>query len=161
MAKQLVVKPEKCVGCRTCELVCSFGHFEEFNPRMSAVTLIDYDEEAVSVPVMCLQCDDASCVAVCPVGALTRQDDGFVNYDSDKCIKCKMCMNACPLGNIHFSPIARRMIKCDLCGGDPKCVRYCYADAIVLVDDADLPDRKKLTADKLAEVYGGGKEAQR
>jgi len=134
--------------------MCSFGHFEQFNPRMAAVSLIDYTEPEVSVPVMCLQCDEACCVAVCPVGALKRESDGFVSYDPDKCIKCKMCQNACPLGNIHFSPIAHRMIKCDLCGGEPKCVRFCYAGAIELVDDADLPDRRKAVADKLAAVYG-------
>ena len=154
MAKQLIIKPEKCVGCRTCELVCSYGHFEQFNPRMSAVSLIDYEVEAVSIPLMCMQCDDACCADVCPVGALKVEADGFVSYDADKCIKCKMCMNACPLGNIHYTPIARRMIKCDLCGdGNPKCVSYCHAGAIELVDDADLPDRRKSIADSLMEVY--------
>lgn len=159
MAKQLVIKPERCVGCRTCELMCSFGHYDLFNPRMAAVTVVEYFEDALAIPIMCMQCDDAACAKVCPVGALKREDDGFVSYNADKCIKCKMCMNACPLGNIHYSPIARKMIKCDLCGGEPMCVRYCSGDAIELVDDADIPDRKRSAADKLREAYVNEKEA--
>ena len=153
MGKQLVIRPERCVGCRTCELMCSFGHFGEFNPRMSAVSVTDYFEEALSIPVMCLQCDDPCCSKVCPTGSLKRDSEGRISYNPDTCIKCKLCMNACPFGNIHYSPIARKMIKCDLCGGDPKCVRYCSAHAIVVVDDADIPDRKKITADKIRQAY--------
>lgn len=154
MSKQLVFKPERCVGCRTCELVCSYGHFEQFNPRMSAVSVVDYEVEAVSIPLMCMQCDDAACAAVCPVEALKIEADGFVSYDPDKCIKCKMCMNACPLGSIHYTPIGHRMIKCDLCGGgDPKCARYCHANAIEVVDNSDLPERRKDIAKQLMEVY--------
>lgn len=149
MAIQLVIKPERCVGCRVCELMCSFEHFEQFNPRMAAVAVVDYFEDALSIPVMCLQCDDACCLKVCPTGALKREANGHVSYDAGKCIKCKLCMHACPFGNIHYSPVARQMIKCDLCGGDPMCAKFCDADALTVVDDADIPDRKKATADKL------------
>ena len=41
--KQLVVKPEKCIGCRTCELVCSFGHYQQFNPRLANITVLEYE----------------------------------------------------------------------------------------------------------------------
>ena len=74
MAKQLVVDPKKCVSCRTCELVCSFRHNEEFNPRLSNVTVFHYEEAAITVPIMCLQCDEASCAAICPTGAISVVD---------------------------------------------------------------------------------------
>ena len=41
--KQLVVKPEKCIGCRTCELVCSFGHYQQFSPRLANITVLEYE----------------------------------------------------------------------------------------------------------------------
>jgi Fe-S-cluster-containing hydrogenase component 2 len=69
MAKQLMLKPEKCTGCRTCEVICSFNRAKNFNPRNAAVSVMIYDEAAISVPVMCLQCEEACCVSVCPVGA--------------------------------------------------------------------------------------------
>ena len=153
MAKQLVIKPEKCLGCRTCEMVCSFSHYEQFNPRLAAISVIDYEAQAVSIPIMCLQCDEAPCEKVCPLGGLKREADGRIVYNADKCIKCKMCMNACPLGNIHYSPIAHHMIKCDLCGGEPKCVRYCYSGALEVIDDADKSDRRQAVADKFAAVF--------
>ena len=73
MAKQLVVDPKKCVSCRTCELVCSFRHNEEFNPRLSNVSVFHYEEAAITVPIMCMQCDEACCAAIWPAnGVLLR-----------------------------------------------------------------------------------------
>lgn len=154
MTKQLVIKPEKCVGCRTCELMCSFGHTEQFNPQLSAVSVIAYDEAAVAVPVTCLQCEEASCLKVCPVKAISRGEDGVVSVSAGKCIVCKMCTHACPLGNISFSPITRRVFKCDLCGGEPKCAQFCPSGAILYMEPEDDVDRKKAVAERFKEVFG-------
>ena len=62
MSKQLMIKPEKCISCRTCELVCSFGHYQEFNPKLSNVTVMDYEKAAVTIPVMCMQCEEPACM---------------------------------------------------------------------------------------------------
>jgi len=154
MSKQLVIKPEKCVGCRTCELMCSFAHNEQFNPQLSAVTVIAYDEAAVAVPVMCLQCEEACCMKVCLVKAISRDEQGAAVMNPSKCIVCKMCMHACPLGNISFSPITRKVFKCDLCGGEPKCAQFCPSGAILYVEPEDETDRKKAVAQSFKEVFG-------
>lgn len=156
MGKQLIIKPEKCVSCRTCEIMCSFQHTQQFNPRLSAVTVMDYEAAAVSIPVMCLQCEDACCEKVCPVHAISRNADGTVLIDQDKCITCKMCVSACPLGNISFSPITRQVFKCDLCGGDPMCAKFCPTGAITFVDPAESADRKKAVAESFKDVFGEG-----
>ena len=156
MSKQLIVKPEKCFSCRTCELMCSFGQGQGFNPRLSAVTVINYEDAAMSVPVMCLQCEEACCLKVCPVGALSRDENGAVVTNPDKCIVCKMCVSACPLGNMSFSPITKKVFKCDLCNGDPKCAKFCLSGSIQFVDPAETPDRKRAVADSFVEVYGEG-----
>lgn len=149
MARQLVVDPKKCVGCRTCELVCSFKHNEEFNPRLSNVSVFHYEEAAITVPIMCLQCDEASCAAVCPTGALRRNTDGVIAHDASKCIVCKMCVNACPLGNVSYSPAKQKIFKCDLCDGETWCAKYCPTGAISVVDPNEVPDKKQQAADKL------------
>ena len=149
MAKQLVVDPKLCKACRTCELACSFGHHEEFNPKLAAVTVFYYENDAVSVPLMCMQCEEASCAKICPTGALTRNSEGVIEHNADKCIVCKMCVSACPLGNISFSPLTRKVFKCDLCGGEPMCVKFCPTHAISVVDPTDAPDKKQLAADRL------------
>jgi len=134
--------------------MCSFGRTKTFNPRLSAVTVIDYEEALTSVPVMCMQCDEACCVKVCPVNALFRDENGVIAKNSEKCIVCKMCVSACPLGNMSYSPTTKEVFKCDLCGGDPKCVKFCTSNAIQFVDPTDSPDRKKAVAERFKDVFG-------
>lgn len=152
--KQLVIKPEKCIGCRTCELVCSFGHYQQFNPKMANVTVLEYEKAAVAVPIVCLQCEEPSCMKVCPVHAISRREDGAVIMNYDKCIGCKMCMNACPLGNISYHPSVKKVFKCDLCGGDPKCSKYCPSGAIEFLETDALSDHKKQLAEHYKEIIG-------
>jgi len=149
MSKQLVVDPKLCKACRTCELACSFGHHDEFNPRLANVTLFHYEEEAISIPLMCMQCDEACCANVCPTGALQRNAEGVIVHNAEKCIVCKMCVQACPLGNISYSPLTKKVFKCDLCDGDPMCAKFCPTGAISVVDPTDVPSKKQLAADKL------------
>ena len=150
--KQLVVKPEKCIGCRTCELVCSFGHHQQFNPRLANITVREYESVTLAVPVVCQQCEDPACVKVCPKKAITRGEDGVVRIDYDLCISCQLCRKACPYEGIRFSPSPRRVFKCDLCGGDPKCVRYCPGGALAF-EEID-GTRTHQTADQIAAAMG-------
>lgn len=154
MGKQLMIKPEKCIGCRTCELVCSFGHDQAFNPRNANVTVMAYEEAAINIPVMCLQCEDPCCLEVCPVGAISRNEIGAVVMDHAKCIGCKMCMIACPLGNISFNKEKKQVHKCDLCGGEPKCAKFCPTGAITFEDPDEGMDRKRAVADRFKDVFG-------
>ena len=156
LMKQLLIKPEKCIGCRTCELVCSFGHYGQFNPKMANVKVFEYEQAAVAVPVMCLQCEEPSCLKVCPVRAITKGADGAVTINYDKCIGCKMCLNACPLGNISYHPAAGRVFKCDFCGGEPKCARHCPSGAITFVDTDATDERRQAVSDRIRDLIGEG-----
>jgi len=104
-----------------------------------------------------MQCDEACCMEVCPVEAISRDEDGVVKMDPDKCIVCKLCMNACPLGNISYSPITKKVFKCDYCDGDPECVKYCKGGALEFVEVSDSPDRKGTIAEKMKEIFGEAK----
>ena len=154
MKKQLLMKPEKCTGCRSCEIICSFNRGKSFNPKNSAVSVMSYEEAMVSVPVMCLQCEQAACISACPVGAMYRDKDGTVKNNSAKCIVCKLCVGACPLGNVTFSAAEKKIVKCELCGGDPLCAKYCPSGCLVYSDEADLLGRKKAIGLALKNVYG-------
>lgn len=155
-----MIKPEKCTNCRSCEIICSFNREQAFNPRQSAVTVIAYEEAAVSVPIMCLQCEDPTCMKVCPVGAISREESGTsgvagnIHMDEKKCIVCKMCLNACTLGNITFSPEKRKVFKCELCGGDPLCAKACPSGAIIFEDPTYGAGRKQAIANSFKEVFG-------
>jgi Fe-S-cluster-containing hydrogenase component 2 len=149
-----MIKPEKCIGCRSCELICAFNRSQVFNPRDAAVSVFTFEEAFISAPVMCLQCEDACCVAVCPVHAMQRDEDGTVKCDAEKCIGCKMCVNACPLGNCQFSPRLKKIVKCDECGGDPMCAKYCPSGCLVYTDEADALGRKRAIGKAMMEAFG-------
>ena len=43
---------------------------------------------------------------------------------------CKTCVTACPLGGVLFHALKGCAMKCDLCGGDPECVKSCIYGAL-------------------------------
>ncbi len=78
------------------------------------------------VPHLCAQCNDYPCVDSCPVGALsTSADTKAVLVDREKCTGCGACIRACP-GSVPFlHPGDEKATICDLCDGDPECVKVC------------------------------------
>jgi carbon-monoxide dehydrogenase iron sulfur subunit len=137
--KILKIDFEKCTGCRLCELVCAVKHHNVSNPARSRIRIVKWESEGVYIPMVCQQCEDAPCAAACPSKALSRNEEtGRVELDYDKCIGCRTCVSVCPFGAVHFVPIDRKVIKCDLCDGDPQCVRFCEVKAIEFVEEADL-----------------------
>jgi len=130
MSKVLFVEPERCTGCRSCELICSFTHTGEFNPLHSSVSIVAFEKHGYSVPVVCQQCSIAACMEVCPVGAISKDQNGAMIVNHSICLRCKMCTIACPFGATFYDAENDRILKCDLCGGDPQCVENCASGAL-------------------------------
>jgi Fe-S-cluster-containing hydrogenase component 2 len=126
----LRVNPALCTGCRTCELACAVSHGQQMMPARSRVRAFAFSEKQ-NIPILCLQCDQAACAAICPVEALPRNEaTGAIEVDQDRCIRCKLCIPACPFGNIYVDPTADEVVKCDLCGGTPICAQFCPTGAL-------------------------------
>ncbi len=53
--------------------------------------------------------------------------NGVVLVDEEKCTACGTCERSCPFEVIRIREVAK---KCDLCGGDPVCVKFCPYGAI-------------------------------
>jgi len=128
--KRLIVTPDKCINCKNCELACAFGHYHDFDRQKARVTVVEIAQE-VGCPILCLQCEDAACIKVCPVEALVRDEElGTVVHLAERCIRCMHCVSACPFGNIKLNITENEIIKCDLCGGEPICAVFCPSGAL-------------------------------
>ena len=149
--KQVVVHPERCVGCMQCQLACAVAHseakqlvaalFESPRPRPRIhVGAGRYNE---GFPNRCRHCEPAPCMLACLPGAITRVvESGTVMINVDTCINCASCAMACPFGVIRYheerrAPAGKTVaVKCDNClarqreGGIPACVEACLSGAL-------------------------------
>ena len=95
----------------------------------------------------CNQCTDAPCVEICPTTALWKRKDGIVDFDTDRCIGCKSCMQACPYDALYIDPGENTAQKCNYCvhrteiGLEPACAVVCPEEAIIAGDLDDPTSR--------------------
>ena len=177
--KAILVTPEVCIGCRACQVACKSwnqlpgiktknnGTYQ--NPpdlASAAFNIIRYSEvPSAKDPVRwlfvsrrCMHCDDAGCMKICPApGALYRTKEGAVAFDRDKCIGCKLCVNACPFHVPRYDADGK-VTKCHLCfdrigaGMQPACVKTCPTGALRFGDRAELISTAK--KDGFGTIYG-------
>lgn len=154
MHKVIIVNHDKCTGCRQCELVCSVKHTGTSNPSRSRISVVKWEGEGFYLPMICQQCQEPACMAVCPKKAISRDEElGRVVVDYDLCIGCEMCVAACPFGGMGIDTVEKKVIKCNLCDGDPMCVRFCKAGAIEYMDASTSNlKRKREAAEKFSEL---------
>jgi len=80
----------------------------------------------------------------CPQGAFSRDErTGVVSLDPEKCTGCEACIPVCPVRGLALDRARRVVLKCDLCAGDPECVKWCPNEALILKEvEIDSPARK-------------------
>ncbi len=150
MQRSLHIEPLKCTGCLQCEMACSYHAEGAFNPSRSRIKVFTFHEAGRFAPYTCTQCDEAWCMHACPVEAITTDlDTGAKVVSESKCVGCKVCTIACPFGTINFHHVSGKVVKCDLCGGDPECAKACPTDAITWIDaDWTGLERMRASAEK-------------
>lgn len=128
---RLLVDTAACSGCGACELACISQHGDGHVPSLPRIRVEKYKIEGRHYPVVCHQCGVARCVQVCAQGALSRHRvTGAVLVDAGLCVRCGECVQACPFGAIALGPETALPSICDLCGGDPACVKSCATGAL-------------------------------
>ena len=144
MKRMLVVKADRCLGCKSCEIACAVEHsasrelFQAIREEIVPRTRVHVGQgEGFAVPLQCRQCEDAPCVTVCPTAALYRANaDSPVILNHDLCIGCTWCVLACPFGVITLDAQSGVIVKCDQCferverGILPACVTGCPTRAL-------------------------------
>lgn len=150
----ILVDMSSCLGCKACALSCKFE-----NGVPTGVSWLKVEDEVLNVskgvqrfsfPMACLHCGEPSCVKVCPTGAITKETDGTVQRNPEKCVGCKYCISACPFGQSSFDNVTKKAEKCNLCkdrqarGEAPACTVNCPVKARVAI----APDKLKEEAEK-------------
>lgn len=129
--RRLVLDPALCTGCLSCVTHCSGKHEGHYHPLSSRRRVEIGPFTGANRHFYCRQCDSPSCAAACPEGAIERNEvTGAWVIDYGKCTGCLACVEACPFSAIFRDPVSGRVIKCDLCGGEPECALVCKLGAL-------------------------------
>jgi Fe-S-cluster-containing dehydrogenase component len=146
-----VIDNRRCIGCHACSVACKVEHEVALGVARTWVKYIEkgvFPETRRTFQVTrCNHCDDAPCVEICPTTALYRRRDGIVDFDRDRCIGCKACMQGCPYDALYIDPKTETAAKCNFCahkvevGLEPPCVTVCPTQAIIAGDIDDPTSR--------------------
>ncbi|PKN66479.1 MAG: 4Fe-4S ferredoxin [Deltaproteobacteria bacterium HGW-Deltaproteobacteria-15] len=158
----IVIDTSKCFDCKACMIACKVENAvpEGFWRNWVRHTGGLNGRRTHYQPGQCMQCDEPSCVAACPVGATWRRKDGLVVIDQTRCIGCGNCVTACPYAARYRHPETRTADKCDFCahrlkrGEEPACVETCPTKARVFGDLNDPQSRvsELIKLEKLVQV---------
>jgi tetrathionate reductase subunit B len=161
------IEIDKCIGCNRCAVACKAENnvpdlpfffrtwVERYtiarrgNVNVENISIASQPERAQDareilrsffVPKLCNHCENPPCVQVCPVNATFTTQDGVVIVDSQRCIGCRYCIQACPYGARYLHPTSKTADKCTFCYHrivrdlQPACVEVCPTQARIFGD---------------------------
>ena len=182
-----------CIGCKACEVACKswnqlpdnapvFGDGYDNTGSLDAqnwrhVQFIDnVPDEATTagqgkawlmMSDVCKHCTHASCLEVCPTGAIMRTEFDTVYIQPDVCNGCRDCISACPYGVIEMNKEKGVAQKCTLCydrlqgGLEPACAKACPTQSIQFGPVIELREKAQARVEALhsqgvpeAQLYG-------
>ena len=125
--RKLIVNSSECIGCGTCEEICSKTYFKIDDKEKSAIRIV-HEEGRHSINV-CDQCGD--CMKMCSPIALSRASNGVVRIANNTCVGCLVCVAECLRGYMHYHDDLPVPFKCVACG---LCAKNCPSGALSMAD---------------------------
>ncbi|MFX1254193.1 MAG: 4Fe-4S dicluster domain-containing protein [Promethearchaeota archaeon] len=155
MAKKVYLILNRCLGCEECVEGCKKEHGGYAN-----CFVVKPGGKFPTIPMRCAHCEDPNCIKSCSAEAITKNEDGIVLIDQEKCNGCRNCVVACPFGMIQIHPETNKALKCDLCidrqkeGKIPVCVENCALQALVFGEASEFEktDKQKQAAKRINEL---------
>jgi Fe-S-cluster-containing dehydrogenase component len=190
LGKESIAKPEKqediefygvlydstrCVGCQSCEYACAeanglpepedypeVGVIRKTNEnRRTVVNAYDTSKGEVYAKRQCMHCNQPACTAACLTKAMTKNPEGAVTWDGDKCMGCRYCMVSCPfdIPKFEYHSANPKITKCTMCfdrlkeGQLPACVENCPAEALMYGKRRDLIKEARKRINENPDLY--------
>jgi len=133
---EFFMDPQRCIGCHACEMACAECETNGQNPMIHVDYVDRYYSPQTSVQI-CMHCEDPVCAKVCPAVAIEKDEFGIVHSaNTERCIGCSNCVNACPFGVPKKIEPMDLMMKCNMCydrtsvGKKPMCATVCPSGAL-------------------------------
>jgi formate dehydrogenase iron-sulfur subunit len=178
-----------CIGCKACEVACkewnqlpsndkgflgdsldNTGSLDgqtwrhvKFIDNVPDETMGRGDGQAfLLMSDVCKHCQHASCMDVCPTGAIVRTEFDSVFIQQSVCNGCRNCIAACPYDVIDINPDRDVAQKCTLCydrlqgGMEPACAKACPTESIQF---GPLDELRSKAENRLASLHDQGLEA--
>jgi len=129
--KVLKYDSEKCTGCLSCQLACSFQRLQLYNPEKAALKI--KPSYGINNPsaIYCRHCVNPPCLKACEFGAM-KMVNGVVEINKEKCTSCGLCIEKCPFNAIFLEE--ENVYKCDQCKGKFNCAQVCITGAITAIE---------------------------
>lgn len=144
LQKGFVFNPNRCLGCRACQMACAVNHGLPpgvFLRRIEDIELTRGNQVLkYYLSSSCNHCTNPECFRVCPQLAFRKRRDGIVVQDPGKCTGCGNCTRSCPFRAPVINPVSGKTVKCDLCFGriedneKPFCIAACPVNALQLIN---------------------------
>ena len=156
--KSIKINVDKCVGCMSCEVICSAFHaspkYSSNNPARSRIRVICDPIADIYIPVYAGEYAVAECA-----GRDKYTIDGK-EYD-----ECAFCRASCPSRDVFKEPDSGLPLKCDMCESDPSldkpmCVKWCLNEALIYeereeeVEEEEKQEELEIGLEALADKYG-------
>ena len=157
-----LIDNRKCIGCHACSTACKSENEVPLGVNRTWVKYVEKgsfpDTRRYFQVTRCNHCANPPCVPICPTRAMFQREDGIVEFDSQICIGCKACMQACPYDAIYIDPDSGTAAKCHFCahrtdvGLEPACVVVCPVHAIIAgdLDDAGSEISRLLSTNEVS-----------